>query len=99
MASHNKYRGYVKLPKVKEYPATIRLDFTPHIVVEPGASKLEGFSLRLFAPPEINRSKMNMDHPEIGVTLRPEEWLDLIDAMKEQFEIASKTRKDFDERH
>ena len=26
------------------------------------------------------------EQPEISVTLRPEEWLDLIDAMKEEFE-------------
>jgi hypothetical protein len=33
---------------------------------------------------------------EISVHLRPEEWLDLIDAMKEEYESASKDLKDWD---
>jgi hypothetical protein len=92
MASHNQYRGYVKLPKKKLYLENISLDFNGHIDSNPGGTKLEGFSLRLFALGNTIKD----DQPEISVTLRPEEWLDLIDAMKEEFESVSKAREDFD---
>jgi hypothetical protein len=35
-------------------------------------------------------------HPEMSVYLRPEEWLDLIDAMKDEFEMAQKGRRDIE---
>ena len=93
MASHNQYRGYVKLPGKDLYHEQIRLDFNPRINVEPpkGAS-LEGFSLRLF----VLKTNGKRDQPEISVTLRPEEWLDLIDAMKQEFERAQEGRKKMD---
>ncbi len=92
MAKQNQYRGYVKLPKKELYRESIRLDFNAHINREPEGTKLEGFSLRLF----VLKKGLKDQQPEMSVTLRPEEWLDLIDAMKEEFESASKARKDFD---
>lgn len=93
MASHNQYPGYVKIPKKKLYLENIRLDFNGNINSQPDGTKLEGFSLRLF----VLNKKFKDEQPEIRVRLRPEEWLDLIDAMKEEFESVSKARKDFDE--
>jgi hypothetical protein len=95
MASHNEYLGYVKLPKKKEYSARVRVDFNGHVFSKPEETKLEGFSLRLFT--RGKNMKEWKEQPEIGVTLRPEEWLDLIDAMKEEFENSSRARKEFDD--
>lgn len=93
MASHNECSGYVKLPKKKLYSARVRLDFNGHVNSQPGGTKLEGFSLRLFT---LGKSLKN-EQPEMSVTLRPEEWLDLIDAMRQEFESASRVRKEFDD--
>ena len=95
MASPNEYRGFVKLPRKKQCLENIRLDFNGHIDSKPGGTKLEGFSLRLFVVGKTGKDEL----PEISVTLRPEEWLDLIDAMKEEFESVSKAREDFDKLH
>ena len=93
MASHNEYRGYVKLPKIKPQNDLIRLDFNGHIDSRPEGTKLEGFSLRMFVP-----GKTPGDNgPEISVTLTPEQWLDLIDAMKAEFDSVQKARKEFDD--
>jgi hypothetical protein len=81
MASHNQHRGYVKLPKKKLYSENVSLDFNGHIDSKPHGTKLEGFSLRAF----VLGKTFKDDQPEICVTLRPEEWLDLIDAIKEGF--------------
>jgi hypothetical protein len=35
-------------------------------------------------------------HPEMSVYLRPEEWLDLIDTMKDEYEAVDKGRKDLE---
>ena len=93
MASQNDYLGSAKLLKKESYQGTIRLDFNGQINCLPGGTKLEGFSLRLSVP----KKNVKDDQPEITVNLRPEEWLDLIDAMKEEFESVSKARKNFDE--
>jgi len=95
MASHNQYHGYIKLPNKKLQELPIRLDFNGHIHSEPGGTKLEGFSLRLFVLKKKIGSKQ--EHPEMSVTLRPEEWLDLIDAMKQEFESVYAARKKFDD--
>jgi hypothetical protein len=93
MASPNEYHGYVKLPKKKSYNDLIRVDFNGHIEASPGNAKLEGFSLRMFVPGK----NLEDDHPEISVTLTPEQWLDLIDSMKAEFESVQKARKGFDD--
>jgi hypothetical protein len=95
MASHNEYPGYVKLPKQKAYSVRVRLDFNGRVFSKSGGTRLEGFSLRLFTMGK--NLKEWKEQPEISVTLRPEEWLDLIDAMKEEFEDASQARKEFDD--
>ncbi|MFA6564200.1 MAG: hypothetical protein WCV00_20015 [Verrucomicrobiia bacterium] len=96
MASHNQYRGYIKLPKKKAYRESIRLDFNAHIDAQLGGTKLDGFSLRLFVLKKASKGRLKEEHPEIGITLTPEEWLDLCDAMKREFESASEARKKFD---
>jgi len=93
MASQNEYLGQIKLPKMEAYAETICLDFNGQINCQPGGTRLEGFSLRL----SVLRKNAQDEQPEMSVTLRPEEWLDLIDAMKEEFESVSKARKNFDE--
>ncbi len=96
MPSLNEYPGYVKLPKKKLYNAKIRLDFNAQITSgpEPGTEKLHRFVLRLFTKGKSFKSQR--EQPEMSVDLRPEEWLDLIDAMKEEYELAVKSLKDFD---
>ena len=93
MASHNKFHGYVCIPKQKTYRGKVRLDFNAQLESEDEkGTKMHGFALRLF----VLGKKPGAIHPEIGVTLRPEEWLDLIDAMKQEFEVAEKWRKKLD---
>jgi len=93
MASNNEYYGYAKLPGKECDAEKIRLDFNGHVDAESKGTKLGGFSLRMF----VAKKGIKDDQPEIGVTLRPEEWLDLIDAMKEEFEAAQIVRKQFDD--
>lgn len=94
MASFNEYRGYVKFPGRDLCDGLIRLDFNGHLNVmsEPKSSKLEGFSLRMF----VAGKKPGDDKPEMSITLTPEQWLDLIDAMKAEFESVQEARKSFD---
>ncbi len=93
MASPNEYHGYVKLPKKKLKKGLIRVNFNGHIDSRPEGTKLEGFSLRMFIPGK----NPGDDHPEICITLTPEQWLDLIDAMKAEFESVQKARKNFED--
>ena len=93
MASRTEYPGYVKLPKKKVYKTNVCLAFNGQINSRAEGTKLEGFSLRL----HVLKKGGEEPQPEMSVTLRPEEWLDLIDAMKEEFEIVSKYRKKFDD--
>jgi hypothetical protein len=90
MASHNQYPGYIKLPKEKTQKMNIRLDFNGRAILGSGTARLEGFSLRLYVSKRIVRGRFKEEHPEISVDLRPEEWLDLIDAMKHEYESAAK---------
>jgi hypothetical protein len=93
MSAQNEYRGFVKFPKKKPTRETVRLDFNGFIDSQPEGTKLSGISLRLSV---LNKGSKD-DQAEISITLRPEEWLDLIDAMKEEFESVQKARKNFDE--
>jgi hypothetical protein len=92
MASPNEYRGYVKLPQKKLSDCSIRLDFNGHMDVQPRNASLRGFSLRMSVP-----GKQSDDQQEMSITLTPEQWLDLVDAMKAEFESVQKARKDFDD--
>lgn len=56
-------------------------------------TKVEGFSVRMFTIDQNLRG----EHPEIGVKLTSEQWLDLIDAMKAEFELVQKHRKKLDD--
>jgi hypothetical protein len=97
MASHNEFHGYVSAPKgVKHrvYKSKVRLDFNAQIDLGEKGAKVKGFALRLFTLPK--RKGLTAPHPEIGVSLRPEEWLDLIDSMKEEYEKMESIRKHFD---
>jgi len=91
MASQNEFPGYMKLPKKRLVNTRLRLDFNSRIVSDSKSSRWEGFSLRLF-----KLAKGIGNDPELSVDLRPEEWLDLIDAMKEEYERAEKARKKFE---
>jgi hypothetical protein len=73
----------------------VRLDFNFRILgaglSDSKTSKLVGFSLRLFTPKFF---KEHNERTEIGVHLRAEEWLDLIQAMKQEYEWALEMLKD-----
>lgn len=92
MPSHNEYHGYIKLPKKKLYEHLIRLDFNGNMETSSKGTKVEGFSLRMFTIDQDLRG----EHPEIGVKLTSEQWLDLIDAMKAEFELVQEDRKKLD---
>jgi hypothetical protein len=92
MALPNEYHGYIKLPKKKLCQDSIHLDFNGHIDARSENVKLEGFSLRMFVP-----GTLKDEQPEISVTLTAEQWLDLIDAMKAEFESVQKARKNFED--
>jgi hypothetical protein len=97
MAKQNEYPGYVKLPKKKLYHANIRLDFNGLIRPDVKGVKLDGFSLRMFTlEKRFPLGKRREEQPEISVTLRPEEWLDLIVAMKDEYEAVWENHKGFD---
>jgi hypothetical protein len=93
MASPNEYRGYIKLPKEKLSDCSIRLDFNGHVDVQPRNASLRGFSLRMSVPGKHS----NDEQSEMSITLTPEQWLDLVDAMKAEFESVQKARKGFDD--
>jgi len=93
MASPNEYRGYIKLPEKKLYDCSIRLDFNGHVDVQPRNASLRGFSLRMSVPGK----QSNDERSEMSITLTPEQWLDLIDALKAEFESVQKARKDFND--
>ena len=93
MASPNEYHGYIKLPKKKLSDCSIRLDFNGHVDVQPRNASLRGFSLRMHVPGK----QSNDEQSEMSITLTPEQWLDLIDAMKAEFESVQKARKDFND--
>lgn len=94
MPSRNEYPGYVKLPKKKLYNARIRLDFNARLMMEQKSARWEGFSLRLFT---ID-ANLRHEHPEISVDLRPEEWLDLIEAMKREYRDHERQRREWEKR-
>jgi hypothetical protein len=41
--------------------------------------------------------QLSDEQSEMSITLTPEQWLDLIDAMKAEFESVQKARKDFND--
>jgi len=94
MASFNEYQGYAKLPGRNLCEGLVRLDFNGQLNVasEPNSSKLEGFSLRML----VSGKNAGDDRTEISITLTPEQWLDLVDAMKAEFESVQEARKSFD---
>lgn len=93
MASKNEFKGYVKIPGKPLTHPKVRLDFNFNLDGEGDSVDLKGFSLRMFAFTETSHT----EDPEISVTLSPEQWLDLIDSMKEEFESAQKWRKKMEE--
>ena len=93
--SRKRHNGYVKIPKKKTYEAPVRLTFNSHTYTEGDSSKLEGFTIRLSVP----SGRMGvLPQIELGLYLRPEEWLDLIDAMKRKFDAAQPRLKDSGQR-
>ena len=89
MASHNTFPGYVKLPGKELYRHDIRLDFNPHLASDSEKTTLHTFSLRLF--------HLGNDHPEIAVELTTEQWLDLVEAMRVEFDRAQQSRKSLED--
>jgi hypothetical protein len=93
MPSFNEYYGHVRLPGGKLSNDLIRLDFSAHVDAQPESTRLEGFTLRLF----VQGKNAADGQPETSIKLTPEQWLDLIDAMKAEFESVQKARKNFED--
>jgi hypothetical protein len=89
MAKFNEYYGYIKLPGKKLYKHSVRLNFNGNMEKGPEGAKLRGFSLRMFVSGEMGKRPQ----PEISVTLTPEQWLDLIDAMKAEYKKGNCSRE------
>lgn len=96
MASKNLFRGYVKIPDKPLYHHDIRVDFNFQVESKPGETHLNNFNLRMFTLPE--RKDMGKGtEPEIAVKLTAEQWLDLIQSMKEEIDRADDARRAFDD--
>lgn len=89
MPSQNSYHGYVKLPRKQLYYEDIRFDFNCRIDSEPGDTHLRDFAMRMF----VLGGSSEKEQPEIAVTLSAEQWLDLIDAMRREYELSHELRK------
>ncbi len=93
MPAFNKYNGSVKLPGGKLRNDLVHLDFNAHVDARPESTKLEGFTLRLF----VQGKNASDEQPELSIKLTPEQWLDLVDAMKAEFESVQKARKNIED--
>ena len=93
MPSFSEYYGSVKLPGKKLHNDLIRVDFNAYVDARHKGVRLEGFSLRLFVPGK-NSEESQM---EMSIKLTPEQWLDLVDAMKAEFESVQKARKNIED--
>lgn len=93
MPSFNEYYGSVKLPGKEVSNDLIRLDFNGYVDARHKGVRLEGFSMRLFVPGKNSDDGQT----EMSIKLTPEQWLDLVDAMKAEFESVQKARKNFED--
>lgn len=94
MGDSNKYPGYIKLPKQKAVDQTVWLAFNAKSEREDGKLILKGFYLRMFA--DKDSLEKPLEGPEMSVYLRPEEWLDLAETMKHEYERHDQARKDLE---
>jgi len=92
MASHNLFPGYVKIPGEPLYHHDIRVDFNFQVESKPGETRLNSFNLRMFTLPET-KDRGKGTEPEIAVKLTAEQWLDLIDSMKQEIDRADDARR------
>ncbi|HTR42081.1 MAG TPA: hypothetical protein VMH87_10745 [Pseudomonadales bacterium] len=93
MPSFNEYYGHVQLPGGKSHNDSLRLDFNAHVDAQPEGARLEGFTLRL----SVHGKNSPDGQTEMSIKLTPEQWLDLIDGMKAEFESVQKARKNFED--
>lgn len=91
--SSNVYQGYVKQTGRSPVKGFMRLQINPQVQCLDGGTKLNGFCLRI----SPRRDELGEEAPEMAIMLRPEEWLDLIDAMKAEFESAAEFRRSMDQ--
>jgi hypothetical protein len=92
MNTRNPLPGHVKLPGKEEVDREVRLDFNSLVGDAHGRTRIEGFNLRMFTI-----GKFGEEHPEISVDLTPEQWLDLIEAMRNEFDVAQRDLKTLEE--
>ena len=71
----------------------IRVDFNGYVDARHKGVRLEGFSLRLF----VAEKNSEDGQTEMSIKLTPEQWLDLVDAMKAEFESVQKARKNIED--
>lgn len=96
MPSHNLYSGYVKLPGKSLYETEIRLDFNVEFDSESADTRVRSYNLRLFTLSSIKNIGKGTE-PEMSVSLTAEQWIDLIESMKEELDKADDIRKTFED--
>ena len=95
-SDRNVYEGYVAGKIYRKGDMKIRLDFNPTIEHKSGeGTRIDRFNLRMFEDPQ-GKNSMEMDGVEIAVSMTPEQWLDLISAMKAAVKDADGWREMFD---
>jgi len=95
MPEFNQYYGSVKLPGKKLQNELIRVDFNAYVDARHKGVRLEGFSLRFL----VQGKNSEDGQTEMSIKLTPEQWLDLVDAMKAEFESVQKARKNIEDLH
>lgn len=94
MTIRNEFVGYVATPGKKLGQHRIHLDFNSRIEADADGARLGRYNLRLFVPKETLRD----ESVEIGIALTAEQWLDLVDAMKQEYTRTEEARREWNER-
>jgi hypothetical protein len=94
MTVQNQFTGYVATPETKLSQHPIRLDFNSRIEGHPEGARLGAYNLRMFVP----KAELGGPSVEIGISLTAEQWLDLVDAMKQEFIRTENDRREWDQR-
>lgn len=94
MTVSNEFTGYVATPGTKLSQHPIRLDFNSRIECSEDGARLGAYNLRMFVP----KAKLGDESVEIGIALTAEQWLDLVDGMKQEFIRTEDDRRDWNQR-
>ncbi len=92
MSNKNEFTGYAVAPGLRVSDVSIRLDFNPSVKVEPNSVEIEEYNIRMF----LLRDSMGSEEVEVGVSLTEKQWLELIESMKSQVDLAKETKTRFE---